>query len=111
MSQPSTAREAYQTRQSGPTPGVTFDSTEAIEGNLAQTLDLAKIPAGSTIEGPGGKRLGIRAELQKLDTPAAQKPIIGQVQGEKMRVNRMKPKNMGSGDQLAEDICTGQRTR
>ena len=111
MSQPSAARETYQTRQSGPTPGVTFDSTEAIEGNLAQTLDLAKIPAGSTIEGPGGKRLGIRAELQKLDTPAAQKPIIGQVQGEKMRVNRMKPKNMGSGDQLAADITAQAQER
>ena len=111
MAQPSAARETYQTRQSGPTPGVTFDAKEAIEGSLAQTLKLAKIPSGSTIEGPGGKRLGIRAELQKLDTPAAQKPIIGQVQGEKPRVHRMKPKNMGSGDQLAADITAQAQSR
>ena len=111
MAQPSAARETYQTRQSGPTPGVTFDAKEAIEGSLAQTLKLAKIPSGSTIEGPGGKRLGIRAELQKLDTPAAQKPIIGQVQGEKMRVNRKKPKYMGSGDQLAADITAQAQSR
>ena len=109
--QPSAARETYQTRQGSPTAGVTFDAQEAIEGSLAQTLDLAKIPSGSTIGGPGGKRLGIRAELQKLDTPAAQKPIIGQIQGEKPRVNRRKPKNMGSGAELEANITAQAKKR
>ena len=103
-SQPSAARETYQSRSGSPTVGVTFDAPEAIEGNMAATTDVARIPAGSTIAGPGGTRIGIRQALQGLESPGAQKPFIGQVQGEKPRVNRRKPGNMGSGAELEERI-------
>ena len=103
-SQPSAARTTYQSREGGPTVGVIFDSPEAIEGNMAQTTNIARIPEGSTITGPGGKRIGIRKSLQGLNSPGAQKPFIGQVQGEKPRVNRFKPGNMGSGAELEARI-------
>ena len=111
MAQPSAARETYVTRQGGATPGVFFDSPEGIEGNMAQTLDIAKIPRGSTIQGPGGKRVGITTELQNLESPGAQKPFFGQIAGEKPRIDRRKPKNMGSGDQLAANITAQAEER
>ena len=109
--QPSAARETYQTRSGSPTVGVTFDAPEAIEGNMAATTEVARIPAGSTIAGPGGKRIGIRQALQGLESSGAQKPFIGQVQGEKPRVNRRKPGGMGSGNELAARIDLQARTR
>ena len=109
--QPSQTRETYQTRAGGPTKGVTFDAPEAIDGNMAATTDLARIPAGSTIAGPDGKRIGIRQALQSLESPGAQKPIIAQVQGEKPRVNRRKPGGMGSGNELAARIDLQARRR
>ena len=109
--QPSAARETYQTRSGSPTVGVTFNAPEAIEGSMAATTDVARIPAGSTIAGPEGKRIGIRQALQGLDSPGAQKPFIGQIQGEKPRVNRRKPGGMGSGNELAARIDLQARTR
>ena len=43
-SQPSAARETYQTRSGSPTVGVIFNAPEAIEGNMAATTDVARIP-------------------------------------------------------------------
>ena len=78
---------------------------------MAATTDIAKIPAGSTIKGPNDTRLNIRTELQKLNSPDAQKPLMGQIQGEKPRVNRMKPKNMGSGAELSANILRQAQER
>ena len=109
--QPSAARETYQTRSGSPTVGVTFNAPEAIEGSMAATTDVARIPAGSTIAGPGGKRIGIRQALQGLESPGAQKPFIGQITGEKPAVNRRKPGNMGSGEELEARIESQARER
>ena len=109
--QPSAARKTYQSRSGEPTKGIIFDAPEAIDGSMAATTDIAKIPAGSTIKGPGGKRVNIRTQLQQLDSPDAQKPLIGQIQGEKPRVNRRKPGNMGSGAELSANILRQAQER
>ena len=44
----------------------TNNAPEAIDGSMAATTDIAKIPAGSQISGPGGKRVNIRTQLQQL---------------------------------------------
>lgn len=107
--------EAYRSRPGGPTAGVTFGASEAINGNMGQT-PIATVPAGSTIKGPGGKRQNIRAALQELEGADAQKPFIGQVRGDdgkavKPQVDRRKPAYMGSGDEMEARIESQARTR
>ena len=52
-----------------------------------------------------------RLALQGLESPGAQKPFIGQITGEKPAVNRRKPGNMGSGQELEARIESQARER
>ena len=82
----------YLSRTGEPTKGVQFDAAEAINASEGQAK-VARIPKGSTIgvSVPGSdkpQRRSIVTQLAQLDSPGAQKPFIGQVQGEKPRVSR-----------------------
>ena len=82
----------YLSRTGGPTQGINFNAAEAINASEGQAK-VARIPKGSTIgvSVPGSdkpQRRSIVTQLSQLDTPGAQKPFIGQVEGEKPRVNR-----------------------
>ena len=103
MSQDSPQKDVYLSRSGGPTAGVTFDAPEAVDPSQMQA-PVARIPKGSTIRGPGGQRQTIVEQLAGLEGSDAQKPFIGQIQGEAPRVNRRKPGNMGSGDELQANI-------
>ena len=100
----------YRSRDAGPTPGITFDAQEAINGKMGQ-IPVERIPANSTIRVEDGKRRNIRAELQGLEGVDAQKPFMGQVRGEKPRVDRRKPRNMGSGQEMEDRIEAQARMR
>ena len=100
----------YRSREGGPTQGVTFDAQEAINGKMGQT-PIAQVPANSTIMSEGGKRQNIRAALQELEGTDAQKPFIGTVRGEKPRVDRRKPRGMGSGQEMEDRIRAQAVTR
>ena len=103
MAQDGGRKQAYTSRTAGPTVGVTFDAPEAVDSSQMQS-QVARIPKGSTIRGPGGQRQTIVEQLAQLKGTDAQKPFIGQIQGEAPRVNRRKPGNMGSGDELQANI-------
>jgi hypothetical protein len=82
----------YLSRTGEPTKGIQFDAAEAINSSEG-SAKVARIPKGSTIRtgtDNAGKpqRRSIVTQLANLDTPGAQRPFIGQVQGEKPRVNR-----------------------
>ena len=96
-------KAAYESRQAGPTKGVEFDAREALNNSGIQS-ELAQIPRGSTIKGPDGKRQTIVSILSGLPSSEAQKPFMAQVKGEKPRINRRKPGNMGSGEELEANI-------
>ena len=105
----------YISRTGEPTKGVTFDAKEAINASEGQA-PVARIAKGSTIgvKVPGSdkpQRRSIVTELSKLDSPGAQKPFIGQVQGERPRVDRRKPGNMGSGQDLEVAIFKQAQSR
>ena len=97
----------------GPQPmgqgDIIFDAREAVN-NKEGAARVAKIPKGNTI-GVRNKDTG-RVERRTIVNELAalpggesvQKPYIGQVAGEKPRVNRRKPGNMGSGDELQANI-------
>ena len=98
----------YISRTGEPTKGVVFDAAEAINGNEG-SAKVARIPKGSTIRtgtSESGKpvRRSIVTQLAELDSPGAQKPFMGQVQGEKPRVNRMRPGGMGEGNEMMNNI-------
>ena len=83
---------------------IVFDAPEAINASEGQAK-VARIPRGSTIRAgtsDNGKpvRQNIVNALADLDSTGAQKPFMGQVQGEKPRVDRRKPAGMGSGKDL-----------
>ena len=82
----------YLSRTGEPTKGVNFDSGEVIDEGMMKAR-LERIPRGSTIRVsvPGQdkpQRRSIVTELSKLEGEGAQQPYIGQVKGEKPRVNR-----------------------
>ena len=98
--------------KAGPKPmgqsDIVFDAAEAINGNEG-SAKVARIPKGSTIRtgtSESGKpvRRSIVTQLAELDSPGAQKPFMGQVQGEKPRVNRMRPGGMGEGNEMMNNI-------
>ena len=103
-------REAYQSRTGGPTKGVTFDAPEAVNDSSMQS-NVARIPKGSTIDTGNGRESIVTLLSQLEGGPSVQKPFIGQIEGEKPRVNRFKPGGMGSGDQLAAKITMQARAR
>ena len=84
----------------GPKPvgqgDIVFDAPEAVGSDQVQVAQQRK---GSKIEGRD-----IVSAMAGLSDPGAQKPFIGQAVGEKPRVNRRKPANMGSGDELSQNI-------
>ena len=95
------ATGTYLSRTGEPTKGVTFDAAEAIDSSQG-SAQVARIPKGSTIRtGTDEKGKPVRStivtELAGLPSDGAQKPFIGQVEGEKPRVNRMRPGGMGEG--------------
>jgi len=97
----------------GPQPvgqgDIIFDAAEAVN-NKEGGARVAKIPKGNTIgvrnEDTGRvERRTVVNELAALPGgPSVQKPYIGQVSGEKPRVNRRKPGGMGSGNELQANI-------
>ena len=98
--------------KAGPRPmgqgDIIFDAPEAINGNEGYAK-VARIPKGSTIEvgtSASGKpiRRSIVKQLEGLEGSGAQKPFMGQVQGEKPRVNRMRPGGMGEGNEMMANI-------
>ena len=98
----------YLSRTGEPTKGVQFDAAEAINSSEG-SAKVARIPKGSTIRtgtSESGKpvRRSIVTQLAELDSPGAQKPFMGQVQGEKPRVNRMRPGGMGEGNEMMNNI-------
>ena len=102
------ATGTYLSRTGEPTKGVVFDASEAMNDSSGQA-QVARIPKGSTIRtGTDEKGKPVRStivtELAKLEGGDAQKPFIGQVAGEKPRVNRMRPGGMGEGNELMNNI-------
>ena len=102
------ATGTYLSRTGEPTKGVVFDASEAMNDSSGQA-QVARVPKGSTIRtGTDEKGKPIRStivtELSKLEGEGAQKPFIGQVAGEKPRVNRMRPGGMGEGNELMNNI-------
>ena len=105
----------YLSRTGEPTEGVVFDAKEAV-ARREGSAQVARIPKGATIgvSVPGSdkpQRRSIVTELSRLQSPGAQKPFMGQVQGEKPRINRRKPGGMGSGSALEENIAAQARKR
>ena len=102
------ATGTYLSRTGEPTKGVVFDASEAMNDSSGQA-QVARVPKGSTIRtGTDEKGKPVRStivtELSKLQGEGAQKPFIGQVAGEKPRVNRMRPGGMGEGNELMSNI-------
>ena len=109
------ATGTYLSRTGEPTKGVTFDAAEAIDSSQG-SAQVARIPKGSTIRtGTDEKGKPVRStivtELAGLPSEGAQKPFIGQVEGEKPRVNRMRPGGMGEGVELAQNIQRQAQSR
>ena len=105
----------YLSRTGEPTEGVIFDAKEAVSRRDGEA-QVARIPKGATIgvTVPGSdkpQRRSIVTELSRLQGDGAQKPFMGQVEGEKPRVNRRKPGGMGSGNALEENIAAQARKR
>ncbi len=105
----------YLSRTGEPSEGVVFDAKEAVSRREGEA-DVARIPKGATIgvTVPGSdkpQRRSIVTELSRLQSPGAQKPFMGQVQGEKPRVNRRKPGGMGSGETLESNIAAQAQSR
>ena len=102
------ATGTYLSRTGEPTRGVVFDASEAMNDSSGQA-QVARVPKGSTIRtGTDEKGKPVRStivtELAGLPSDGAQKPFIGQVEGEKPRVNRMRPGGMGEGNELMNNI-------
>jgi hypothetical protein len=102
------ATGTYLSRTGEPTRGVVFDASEAMNDSSGQA-QVARVPKGSTIRtGTDEKGKPVRStivtELAGLPSDGAQKPFIGQVVGEKPRVNRMRPGGMGEGNELMNNI-------
>ena len=97
-----------QSRSEEPTKGVQFDAAEAINSSEG-AAKVARIPKGSTIvtgtdaEGKPIRR-SIVKQLEGLEGSGAQKPFMGQVQGEQPRINRRKPGKMGEGNEMMANI-------
>ena len=99
----------YLSRTGEPTKGVTFDAPEAINASEGQAK-VARIPKGATIgvavEGRDKPvRRSIVTQLAQLDSPGAQKPFMGQVQGEKPRVNRFNRTGQTEPDKIDSARC------
>ena len=85
---------------------VAFDAPEAVGGDLTTVATQKKgtsIRVGTTDQGKPVKQ-DIKTAIAALPSRDAQEPFIGQVAGEKPRVNRRKPGGMGSGDELQANI-------
>jgi hypothetical protein len=82
----------YLSRTGEATKDVNFDSGDVIDDGMMKAK-LARIPRGSTIrvsvEGKDKpQRRNIVDQLRQLPTPEASQPFMGQVEGEKPRINR-----------------------
>ena len=101
----------------GPRPmgqaDISFDAAEAVGGDLTRVETQKKgssIRVGTSDEGKPVKQ-DIKTAMAALPSRDAQQPFIGQVAGEKPRVNRRKPGNMGSGADLEASIQRQAETR
>jgi hypothetical protein len=87
------ATGTYLSRTGEATKGVVFGAESAMNDSSGQA-EVARIPKGSTIRTGTDQKTGkpirstIVTELAGLQGEGAQKPFIGQVQGEQPRVNR-----------------------
>ena len=104
----------YQSREGGPTKGVTFNAPEAMNGNIGQTplhVFLGSLQSVLALLLPENQSVAIFKPMGRLSNPDASKPFIGQVEGEKPRIDRRKPGGMGDGDQLEAKIEMQARAR
>ena len=103
------ATGTYLSRTGEATKGVVFDAGSAMNDSAGEAK-VARVPKGSTIRTGTNEETGkpirstIVTELAGLQGEGAQKPFIGQVQGEKPRVNRRKPGGMGEGNEMMNNI-------
>ena len=87
------ATGTYLSRTGEPTKGVIFGAESAMNDSSGEAK-VARMPKGSTIRTGTDEKTGkpirstIVTELAGLQGEGAQKPFIGQVQGEKPRINR-----------------------
>lgn len=103
-------RPEYKDRTGGKTPGVIFDASEMADENGMMTK-LERIPKGSTIRTAEGRR-SIRTIMEGLEGgPDVTKGEFGQEAGTKPRINRRKPGNMGSGEELEGRIRAQAESR
>ena len=96
----------YLSRTGEPTRGVTFDAPEAVGGSstpVAMQKKGSSIRVGTRPDGKPIKQDRVSA-MRGLDSPDAQKPYIGQVKGEELRVNRFRPGNMGEGSEMRANL-------
>ena len=99
----SNERPGYIDRTAGPTKDVIFDAAEMADENGMMTK-LERIAKGATIKTKEGRR-EIRTLIEGLDGgPDVTKGEMGQERGTKPRIDRRKPKNMGSGDEMEARI-------
>ena len=101
----------YLSRTGEPTKGVNFDSGDVIDEGMMKAR-LERIPKGSTIgvSVPGQdkpQRRSIVTQLSSLPSEGAQQPYIGQVKGEKPRVNRFN----STGESNSADAAIAVRTQ
>jgi len=90
------------------TGDIFFDSADAID-RQSRNAKVARMPRGSTIgvkNDETGKieRKNVVGELQKLQGEDAQRPFIGQVEGEKPRVNRFRRGGTGTGAEMRGNL-------
>ena len=88
------------------TADIAFDASEAVGGSQTVVANQRKgssIRVGTTDQGKPIKQ-DIKTAIAALPSLDAQQPAIGQVAGEKPRINRRKPGGMGSGDELQANI-------
>jgi hypothetical protein len=92
-------------RQMG-TADVAFDAPEAVGGELTRIATQKKgssIRIGTTDQGKPVKQ-DIKTAIAGLPSRDAQEPYIGQVSGEKPRVNRYRKGGIGEGDEMRENL-------
>ena len=100
------SRMTKQGPQQMGTADVAFDAPEAVGGGLTSIATQKKgssIRIGTTDQGKPVKQ-DIKTAIAGLPSRDAQEPYIGQVSGEKPRVNRFRKGGIGEGGEMRENL-------
>lgn len=125
LAMPTTNNEAYRAREPRAqfNDNITFGDMSARLGStpvarvgsgskITVGLDANKEPVRRGVVSQGGSgRRDIKTLLASLEGEDAQRPYIGQVEGEKPRIFRYKRGGMGSGDEMAARLTMQAETR